>query len=58
MVILKTLAPDVQGAHRRKVTGAEVAGILAGPWPAPTDADVERLVSDYLTEKYGSDTPG
>jgi hypothetical protein len=53
MVILKTLAPDVQGSHRHKVSGAEAAGILSGPWPVPTDVDVERLVSDYLTEKYG-----
>jgi hypothetical protein len=48
--ILRTLEPEVR--RRRKVSGAAAEGLLAGDYPAPSDADVDRMVSEYLTEKY------
>ncbi|WIG60578.1 MAG: hypothetical protein OJF49_003326 [Ktedonobacterales bacterium] len=51
--ILKTLEPEVERQTRKPVSGADAEGILAGPWPAPTDAEVEKLAGDYLSEKYG-----
>ena len=50
--ILHTLEADVRNAGRRPVPAAEALGILAGPWPTPSDEDVERMVDEYLTEKY------
>jgi hypothetical protein len=50
--LLKSLEPEVTG-KRQKVTGAEAQGILAGPWPTPSDAEVDHMVDDYLSEKFG-----
>lgn len=50
--ILRTLEADVRNPGRRPVSAAEATGILAGSWPTPSDEDVERMVDEYLTEKY------
>lgn len=50
--ILKTVETDVRPAPHRKMPASEAEGILAGPWPTPSDEDVKRLVDEYLTERY------
>lgn len=50
--ILRTLEPDVGSSKRMPMPAAEATGILAGSWPTPSDEDVERMVDEYLTEKY------
>ena len=50
--ILRTLEADVGKSERKPIPVAEATGILAGPWPTPSDEDVERMVDEYLTEKY------
>ena len=50
--ILRTLEADFGRSGRKPIPAAEATGILAGPWPTPSDEDVERMVDEYLTEKY------
>jgi hypothetical protein len=49
--ILRTLAPS-DGAPIRKNTWAQASGLLAGPWPPPSDEDVERMLDESRAEKY------
>lgn len=51
--LLKTLEPEIQPRQHRKVTAAEATGLLASAQPAPSDDQVERLATEYLSEKYG-----
>lgn len=51
--ILKTLEPVIEPRRQRKVTAAEATGLLAGERPAPNDAEVDALIAEYLSEKYG-----
>src|SRR5579872_3108624 len=44
--ILKTVETDVRPTPRRKIPAAEAEGLLSGPWPAPSDEDVKRLVDE------------
>lgn len=51
--ILKTLEPAVEPRQQRKFTAAEATGLLAGEQLAPNDAEVDALIAEYLSEKYG-----
>lgn len=50
--ILRTLIPGGD-IPTPKNTWEQASGLLAGPWPAPTDADVERMLDESRREKYG-----
>jgi hypothetical protein len=52
--ILRTLPKSGvdESARQSKRTWKEATGLLAGTWPTPTDADVERLLDEYRAEKH------
>lgn len=50
--ILRTLTP-ADSVTRPKNTWEQASGLLAGPWQAPSDADVERLLGESRAEKHG-----
>lgn len=50
--VLQTLVSD-DGNHRQKDTWSQAAGLLAGPWKAPTDEEVEQILDESRSEKHG-----
>lgn len=51
--ILRTLELDLGKGTRKKMPASEALGLLAGPYPAPSDNEVKQMITDYLSEKYG-----
>lgn len=51
--ILRTLSTSLNESRQEKDTWKQASGLLAGPWPTPTDADVERWLEERREEKFG-----
>lgn len=51
--ILNEARPETVHATPRH-TVAEAVGLLRGPGPAPSDAEVKRWMAEHRTSKYGT----
>ncbi len=50
--VLKTLAPEEGQPRVQKQTLQQALGLLATDQPAPTDAEIERMLAEHRLEKY------
>lgn len=51
--ILRMLSAVLNDERQEKDTWKQASGLLAGPWPTPTDEDVARWLEERREEKFG-----
>ena len=51
--VLKSLVPVLDAGRPRRNTLHEALGLLATGQPAPSDAEIQRLLDERRTEKFG-----